>query len=282
MVAIGLASSANAGVTQIGDFRIASTGHPSPGTVFDPGFTQATRGVLTAPAGSEIISTLSVGSQNASGLAEQEFDPRIKTFTAASQILNLSRFGPSTNGGVSGATRAGMAQWSFDLTPLDTYLSTNGLTLTELDLDMVFDLKDETNILDYYLSYTNATESISKADIDVTTIGDAVGVGGAGSNNWTNFFNPARGSSIGDVINGTHRVLLVDHVGDVNSSESLLSLFNAGVRQFNLQVAAGNFQSNDQFKMIAGSGLSITTIPEPASLALLGAGLAMACSRRSK
>ncbi len=282
VAALGWTSSANAGVDQIGDLRIGATTYGAD-TAFDPGFTETTRAVIGAPV--QVNSTLTGGSQNADGgTPTTGNDVVLRTFSSATQIKNLSRFKPSLNGGTTGATRVGMIQWNFDLTPIDSYLSTNSLGLTALDLDLNFDPSDDAKKYDIYLSYTNAAEAITLASIDNSTVGDSAGDGGAGSVNWTNFFNPARGASVGTILSGTHKALAVDLAGNLISSESLLALYNAGVREFNLQVAAGDFWSARQFKVLNGAGLSITTeaVPEPASLGLLAAGALVMMGRRRR
>jgi len=284
LVAIGTASSANAGVEQIGDFRIHTSQIGSAKVSYDPGFGPfQSRGIDIDPDPevfeqhpAVIFSQLTGGTQNADGGSPVDNeDIATKNFTSSTQVISASRFAPSIDGGTTGASRIGMAQWSFDLTPLDSYLATNNLALDALDMDLLITangLDAATKKKDLYLSYTNAAESMSIASIDNSTVGDAVGDGGAGSINWTNFFNPARGSSVGDLVgNGglTHKVLHLDHVGDIGDlgtttpeSTSLLDLYNAGVRQFNLQVAFGDFwASSRHIRMRTGSGISITTSP---------------------
>lgn len=263
--------SAHAGSVPIGDFRIGSNDVPA-NTNFDPGVDFGTRSVVGAPV--QVNSIFSAASQQANGTVEST-DVELRTFSSASNIRNLSRFNPSQDGGQSGPSRVGMVQWSFDLTPLDTYLTSNSLVLTNLDLDLITDNSDDGKKLDIYLSYTNLAESISLAGIDNTNDGGGDQDAGSGNLNWTNFYNPARGSSVGDVINGTHRVLAVDQTGDVSLSEDLLALYNSGVREVNFQIAAGDFWSGRQISVKEGSGLSIDTevIPEPAS----GALMSLAC-----
>lgn len=279
-MAIVMAGPAYAGDTQIGDFRIGSSAYPSQ-TAFDPGFTEQTRGVIAAPV--KVDSTFTGGSQVTNGTTDPGTDVILQTFSGATVIRNLSRFGPSTDGGASGPPIVGMVQWSFDLTPLDSYRSSNLLALTELDLDLVTGVSDPARKYDVYLSYTNPAESITLASIDnSTSLGTDAAVN-AGGLNWQNFFNPARGASVGDVISGTHRVLAIDHTGVLSLNEDLLSLYNAGVREFNLQIAAGDFWSARNLGIEAGSGLSITTevVPEPSAMALVGlAGLMMMLRRR--
>lgn len=280
-IALGLAGTANAGIDQIGDLRIGASTYETD-TPFDPGFTETTRSVAGAPV--EVNSTFTGGSQNAGGgTPSTGTDVFLRTYSSVTQISNLSRYTPSVNGGASGPTRLGMVQWHFDLTPIDGYLSGNALALTALDLDFNFDPSDDSKKYDIYLSYTNVGEGISLTSIDYSTVGyDSDGNGGAGSLNWAQFFDPARGSSVGDIVNGTHKVLAVDTTGNLVTSESLLALYNAGVREFNLQVAAGDYWSARQFKVNEGAGISMTTepVPEPASLGLIGVGMLFVFGRR--
>lgn len=273
VMAITMAGSAYAGDTQIGDFRIGSSTYPS-NTAFDPGFTEQTRGVLDAPV--KVDSTFTGGSQITDGTTDLATDINLRTFSSVSVVRNLSRFTPSYNGGTSGTPTVGMVQWNFDLTPLDGYLSSNNLALTELDLDLITSVGSNATAARYdvYISYTNPAESIALTSIDNSTVLGSDAAVNAGGLNWQNFFDPARGSSVGDIVNGTHRVLALEHTNALSLNESLLGLYNAGVREFNLQIAAGDFWSQRDIGIQAGSGLSITTevIPEPGTAALLGLG----------
>lgn len=259
-------STAQAGSIQIGDFRLSSGAYSSD-TDIDPGSSDSTRSVIGAPV--QVNSTFTSGTQNANGTADSN-DLELRTFSSVTRLKTLSRFTPSVNG-TSGANRVGMVQWDFDLTPLDSYLTSNSLSLTALDLDLITTHSDTNKKLDIYLSYTNPAESIAIASIDMSTVGDSAGDGGAGSNNWTNFYFPARSVSAGSVAGGTHKVLLKDNTGNLGLNESLLALYNSGVRDINLSIAAGDFWSGRTISVAAGSGLSIDTapIPEPSTCVLL-------------
>lgn len=86
----------------------------------------------------------------------------------------------------------------------------------------------------------------------------------------------------GDIYGGSFLVLGKDRTGNQVAGDltfSLLSLYSAGVREFNVILQSGEFLGgNRQIQVQAASGFSITTepatpavsaIPEPASLALL-------------
>ncbi len=269
LVAMGATSVANAGTVHVGDFRIGALNYPA-FTHFDPGFGLIqTRGADVdgdisngfVPAPVNIFSQFTGGSQNSDGVLDALVDPGLKTFSASTIIKNLTRFKPNTVVGLpTGPERIGMTQWNFDLTPLETYLTDNSLSLTALDLGLNIDVSDHGKKYDFYLSYTNPAESITQASVDSTTV-DVGGDGtlGAGGLNFDNFYIPARGAAAGDIVNGTHKVLAIDQVSLLNLSESLLPLYDAGVRNFNLQLAAGDFWSGRQIKILEGSGLSIDT-----------------------
>ncbi|MEP3481288.1 MAG: PEP-CTERM sorting domain-containing protein [Fuerstiella sp.] len=276
VLVVGSPTSTQAGVITIGDFRIGATDVVSD-TPFDPGVTFATRGVSGAPV--QIVSDFSVASQNADGTLSAGEDVILRTFSSVTRIRNLSRFAPSDVAG-SGVERVGIAQWSFNLSPLDSYLATNNLTLAELDLDLLSVNSDTSRELDVYLSYTLPADGITLTSIDSTT-------SEAGANNFTTFYEPARGAAVGDVVNGTHRVLQLDTAGNLDINSSLLTLFNSGVRDFNLSVAGGDFLSARNIDIAAGSGISLTTlttaaVPEPSSLVLLLAGSFLTFRRRKR
>lgn len=252
--------SVQAGLIQIGDFRINS-GDVSTATAFDPGTTFTTRGVSGAPI--QIVSDFSVGSQNADGTLSTAEDVILQTFSSVTRIRNLSRFTPSDVAG-AGVQRVGMAEWSFSLSSIDSYLSANSLALTALDLDLFSTNSDTGKELDVYLSYTNPAESIVLTDIDSTN-------SGAGSTNWTDFYLPARGAAVGDIVGGSHKLLQLDTTGNLNVSESLLSLYNSGVRDFSLSIAGGDFWSGRNIDITNGAGISFTTtaVPEPSGCMLM-------------
>ena len=271
LIASGLAPVAHAGSMQIGDFRLQADAYATE-TAFDPGFGgddsfksrgpdadgDNSNGIQESPV--KIFSQLTGGSQQASGVIDPATDVRLITYSAATQIRNLSRYTPSVDG-ISGPARVGMVQWNFDLTDLETYLADNSLELTALDLGLNISVSDFGKKYGFYLSYTNPAESITQASIDNSTVGyDADGNGGAGGLNWTNFYFPTVGASAGTIVNGTHKVLVSDYVGILDLSESLLDLYDAGVRNFNLQLVASDYWAARQINIDEGSGLSIDTV----------------------
>ncbi len=249
LLSAGLAN-VHGGVIQVGDFRIGSNDY-TVNTYFDPGFTNATRGVAGAPV--NVNSTFTGTTQNPGGTTpDSATDIGLRTYTSATVIRTLSRY--------SSTTAAGMVQWNFDLSPLDSYLSDNGLSLTALDIDLVMNLSDDTKAFDVYLSYDNAAEGISLTGISATSATD----------NYNNFCAPALAAGEGNIANGTHKVLKLETTGDQTVNDSLLALYNSGVREFNLQIAASSFLSSRTLSIEEDSGLSITTIPEPATFGLFG------------
>lgn len=266
-----LGSSAGADAVKVGDFRLDAAAYPAD-TSFDPGFTETTRSVADAPV--QITSTFTGGTQAAGDAGNNTPDAKdiaLRTTPGLTRIRNISKFKPSQNGGASGPARVGMVQWKFDLTPLDRYLSTDGLALTALELRLNLAVSDDTadQTYDLYLSYTHPGEAITLADIDNSTPGNSGrGDRGAGAQNFINFWNPAHqpaAAEVGDVVNRTHRVLVINQTGGLNAedsqtlSEDLLALYNAGVREVNLQLAGGGYWSNRNIDIRDGSGLYITT-----------------------
>ncbi|MEP0761901.1 MAG: hypothetical protein HRF48_04110 [Chloroflexota bacterium] len=275
--AAGLAVSAQAADTQITDFRLPADTYSPDRHHFDPGFGPlSTRAVPGAPV--TLDAQFSGTTQNIDGVVDPLTDIAVRTYTPVTQIVQISRYGvdPDGIGGVNGIQRIGIVQWHFDLTPLDSYLATNGLKLDALDMDLIVDaLNDETMLLDIYLSYTNPAESISLTNISATSAED----------NYNNFWLPTLNHVAGDIVNGTHKILTKDDPGDLSLNASLLSLYNQGVRQFNLIMTTPSYSANRTYEIEAGSGLSITTspLPEPASAAVLGAsGLILIATRRVK
>lgn len=355
-----------AGDDQIGDFRIGSTVYPDYTSVET--WSDSSRGaldVLNDPNLPGISSTFSGLSQNADMILDPDpnvssapgTDTQLRTFSANTHIRTINRFAsdPDGPGGATGPQRSGAVQWSFDLTPIDNYLSSKGLDLTALDLDFVTTTSDATKNYDVILSYTNAAESITLANIDTTITLDA-DTGGARENYnnvwlplhdtnanvipgdfdgnltveaadlalWETGYGTDSGATIGDgdadndgdvdgldfltwqqnlgssfgglpgegdIYGGSYLVVGKDRTGPQSINESLLGLYNDGVRQFNLIVQSGDFFSGRLIRIENGSGLSITTVPiplvtavpEPTSLTLIGIlGLLKVCGRRKR
>ena len=253
--------SARAAETQIGDLRIGSNTY-STLTYFDPGFSETTRSVTGAPV--QVNSSFIGTSQDAGDApANSTEDIGLQTFSTSTVIRQLNRFAsdPDGPGGVAGPQLVGAVQWSFDLSPIDSYLSTNSLDLTALDLDLVTAASDATREYDIYLSYTNAAESIARTSISTSSP----------ASNYTTFWFPAQSASEGAVVNGSFKLVELDFTGNMNLTIDLLSLYDSGVREFNLIMSSGAFLSGRTIGIGDGSGISIDTspVPEP-SASLLG------------
>jgi len=263
LLATGMAST-HAGEIQVGDFRIGSTTYSGAYTHFDPGFSETTRAVAGAPV--NINSTFTGTTQNPGGASpDSATDIGLRTYSGTTVIRNMNRYKSSTDGGTSGAARIGIVQWNFDLTPLDGYLSGNGLSLTALDLDLALDLPGGDGY-EVFLSYTDAGAGTTLTGINTT---DA----GANYNLW--WEQESINAATGDIVGGKYEILAKNQVADATVSDSLLALYGNGVREFNLTLMTPDYNSAQQTKIGDGSGLSITTIPEPATLglvALFGAG----------
>jgi hypothetical protein len=257
------ASLAYAGVVQVGDFRIGSSVY-TVNTYFDPGFSETTRGVSGAPV--QIVSAFTGTSQEAGRgtTGVDDSDIGLRTYSSTTQILSMQRYGadPDGPGPSGGPQRLGIVQWNFDLTPLDSYLSGNGLTLTALDMDLVLDLPGGDGY-DVYLSYTDAGAGTTLTGISTTS----------GADNYNNFWWAAEsaGATAGSIVNGQFEVIVRDQVADGTVSDSLLALYNNGVREFNLTLMTPDYNKGQQTKITDGSGISFTAIPEPGTLGLVGA-----------
>jgi len=94
------------------------------------------------------------------------------------------------------------------------------------------------------------------------------------------FWLPARSASEGDVVAGDFVLLKKDATGDLDLTRDLLPLYHAGVREFNLTLASGGFWSGRNIEIEAGSGITITAVPEPGSMALSLLGLGVLAGRR--
>ena len=254
---------ATAGVMQVGDLRLSSVAVPTQ-TSYDPGFAGfTTRAVTTAPV--QINSDVSGTSQYADGTLDSK-DIALQTYTPNTQIRNLNYATPDADNDPAngGFQQAGGVQWSFDLSPLDAYLASNNLGLTALDLDLATTLTGGAGDYDFYLSYTSPT-----AGTTLTQLGND------GSSVFSAFTGPGIGQSEGTIVNDSFEILVDDASTSLLTSESLLSLYDEGVREFNLVLTSNKYMRGRSIVINEGSGLSITTaaVPEPASAALIGLGL---------
>lgn len=251
LLSIGLAH-VYGGTTQVGDFRIGQSVYPA-NTFFDPGFDEPTRSVAGAPV--NIVSRFT-GTSEEAGRGDipdttTGTDIGLLTFEPYTQVLAMNRFFSSTTG-TSGVARIGAVQWNIDLAPLETYLASNSLMLTELDFDLVLGLTGS-DPHDFYLSYTDATAGTTLTGLNTTN----------SQANYFDFWWAANGAADGDIIDGKFEVikkgLLIN--GDSTVSKSLLDLYNSGVREFNLSFMTGGYHPvTDITKILEGSGLSMTTV----------------------
>ncbi|MCB1132930.1 MAG: hypothetical protein KDN05_17535, partial [Verrucomicrobiae bacterium] len=172
-------------------------------------------------------------------------------------IVNLNRYASSSDGGANGLARVGAVQWSVDLSHVATYLDASGKQLNEFTLRLVTHPSDATRPYDVYLSYDSPADGISLASISPD---DAAA-------NYADFYWPSRGSAAGDFVGGTHKVLAVDHLGDLDLGSDLAVMFGAGVRQVNLILLSGAFLSNRTIEVGDGSGItfraSLPHVPSP-------------------
>jgi hypothetical protein len=344
-------NSALAGDTLVGDFRLAADAVVVQTAFEDPSFATRTAAPVVLDAGlPDVASAFSGLSQISDGTVEDqtasgaETDIRITTFAASTRIRNLNRYNVVN---YRLPFQSGSLQWSFDLTPIDSYLTTNSLTLDALDLGLITTISG-TGDYDILLSYTNPAESITKAGISTTVgaskpgstanhanmwyplhgapyadfqqdggdvdsddlavwqanYGSSVATGtitqgdanfdgeidGADFLAWQRGFGPAPGPNPGegDIFGGSYLVLGKDEnlaAGSPTINESLLALYGAGVREFNLIIQSGGFIGGSRSISIDdGSGISITTspaalsastaaVPEPTALALAAISL---------
>ena len=262
--------------TQIGDLRLNAATY-STLTYFDPASAvQNTRGVIGAPVA--INSQFVAVSQNTGGASpDSATDIGLQTFSTSTTIRQLNRYTSDADGPgpATGPQAVGAVQWTINLTPLGSYLSSNNLDLTALNLRLVTSVSDGTAPYDVYLSYTRAAESITQASISTSTT--------AGPNNYTNFWFPAQGTAEGAIANGTHKVFEKGFTGPMDLTINLLALYDAGVTNVNLIMTSGGFLSGRTININEGSGVSMSTvvIPEPSAawFAVLGFGVLFRRSR---
>jgi|GEM_PF-2875127 len=361
-------SSVQAGDTLVGTFALNVNEYPS-NTIVETwsNVTPNTADTFNDPALPRIFSTFSGLSSRANGTLDAD-DIQLRSFSSNTVIIRPNRGGtdPDGPGGQGGQQLVGAVQWSFDLSPIQTYLTDNNLSLTALDLDLVTIAEGTSDNREYdvLLSYTNPVQSITKAGISTalaTVPGDATTSGAA--ENYNNIWLPLHDADAGaiagdfdgnlvvegddlplwetgygidsdagvsngdangdgavdgtdfliwqrnldntaellpeegDIFGGNYLVLGRDRTGSQTAGQlqqSLLSLFNSGVTEFNLILTSGAFWGNGTRISIDNSaGLSISTtpaiqgvanfaVPEPSSFALIGlAVLAAMISKRN-
>jgi hypothetical protein len=263
LITLVMAASAHA-QTQVGTLAIANT---VGGTTvrYDPD----TGTLNTQNAGGPVNITSSfIGySQNQNGTTDTS-DIGLNSFSTAFSIFTLST--------ANSTSFAGAAQWSFDLSPLDSYLSANSLAAAALSLNLAFTQNNSSGNYDVYLSYTG--DGMTLTPLDTTAAG-----------NYTDFFVPGNSANVGDVVNGKFKVIAQNAGGantPFNDSIDLLSLYNSGVKQFDLMLVSATYGPGGKYTVSkTGNGIFLTTaaVPEPSSAALLsGLGLIGLLLRRRR
>ena len=245
-----MAGSAHA-QTQIGSLALNPTVTTT--TYYDP----STPTLTTQNAGGPVNITSSfIGyTQNQGGATpDPATDIGLHTYSASTTIYQLNRYASTTD--------AGAVQWSFDLSPLDTYLSANNLSASTLNLQLnniTASVLGSYQGFDVYISYTSALEGMTLTPLDTTATG-----------NYTDFYAPGRAASVGSVVNGKFKVVAQDAGATLNDTIDLLSLYNSGVKQFDLMAVSASYGAGSQFKVPLASGiyLDTTAVPEPSSAAL--------------
>ncbi|MEJ6560991.1 MAG: hypothetical protein QNL77_04755 [Akkermansiaceae bacterium] len=222
------------------------------GVTYDPVFTPATISLadpvyfgIAASSGSPSNEAVATFEELSTPFASSSTDIGIRTFSETTTIRALSRFASDN--------AAGVVQWAIDLAPLETYLTENSFGLDSLDLRLATSASDSSKAFDVYLSYDDSDGSIKLIN---TSLDSAAA-------NYNIFFQPAIGAEVGDIINGTHRLLVANSSGDFNLNESVLSLYEAGVRNFNIIIASSDFYSGRTLGISSGSGIFIETNNSP-------------------
>ena len=277
LAAISGVSYINAASIQVGDLRLPSANYNGGYTYFDAASGgDLTRAVSGAPVG--VNSTFTAVTQNSGDTLDPSTDIGLQTYSSATVIRQLNRFGSDPDGpaGAAGPQRAGGVQWQIGLSPIDGYLSGNSLDLTTLDLRLLTDPSDDNKSYDVYLSYTLPADSISILGLDTSD--------SAGTNNYNNVWLPAQSGTEGDIINGTHKLIELNFTGNMDTTINLLPLYDAGVSDVNLIMMSGAFFSGRTIGINDGSGLFIDTvaIPEPSSAILMGLGSVAFLLRRRR
>ncbi|BCX47458.1 hypothetical protein HAHE_13660 [Haloferula helveola] len=236
-------------ITRTGDlFEFFISGD---GVTYAPASPASATVVMTDPvyvgfactSGSATNDAVAVFEESSVTMPDKGTDIGLRTYTSVTRIKTLNRF--------ASTSEAGFMQWEMDLTDLDSYLATNTLNLDLLELRLKLDMSDEAKPFDVYISYTDPTVPIVRTGIvpDNATV------------NYTDFVDPAIGATPGDVVGGTHRVLVAQTNGDIDLTENLLALYQAGIREFTLMVTTPSFYSGRFVSVLDGAGLFIETSP---------------------
>jgi len=241
---------------QLSDLRLPAEAYAENFYFFDNGFSVETRELEESPL--QLPTRFSgVCQLGVNPTGSPTFDFSVKNFTVSSVISNVNRFAADSDGDgpEGGAQSVSGYQFALDLEQLEVFLTENEEVLTTLDLKMLFDVADNAPAFDLYLSYTQPLDEIELTPIstDPTKI-------------YRDLWLPAQSLNEGDVVNGTHRILKLQTMGDQDFSESILALYESGVRQVNLVLVSGGFYANSrQLAILDGAGLMVGTdvAPEP-------------------
>ena len=242
--------SAQTNIQKIADFRISPEISNGYRTFYDYGFgPEQTREVDGAPLSLPVEFSVT-SSQAFTGSGDFATDPNVRTFSGNTRIRNFNRFASAPNA-TPGTESVATLQFTLDLSVLEEYLaSTPSASLNALELQLALDLSDEDAAYDIYLSYTNAAESINFTNISLDS----------GQDNYRNIWNPAHldaNTAVGDIINGSHRILNFDQTGDLDQRTDILSLYQAGVREINVVMAMASFYSGSRaINLIENAGLN--------------------------
>jgi len=169
--------------------------------------------------------------------------------------------------------------WSFDLTSLGSYLSSNNLKLDGATIALNTTATSGSPPLTYdaLLSFDGGGLTETKVSSDPTT-------------NYNTLTAPSNGVAGSTTLSSANNVANKYYVlaQEVSAAQALSvdigSLYNAGVRKFDLILSSSSFGTSRSFNISDGSGVFITTspTPEPGSLGLAGVVAAGLLSRRRR
>lgn len=239
---------------QVGDLRISPNDYAGGFTFFDPGFGPLqTRNVTDAPF--QLTSSFTGTSQNptTTGPGDPATDIGIQGLFDITVFKNVNRYAVDVDGPgeAGGSSRIGMIQYAIDLTPLESYLTTTGETVTALAAQLIlsFATNGEDKPYDIYISYTNPGEGMTETAISPDDP----------EANYNDLWWPAQGGAVGDVINGTHKIVNLAQTGFLDQATDLMAAYNAGARHINIIIAVPSFFSSRTMTMEDFSGINVRT-----------------------